>query len=173
MGFFSNLFGAKNKPALHNVITQMERLTKDSYMATAMMMMHDAGMSQANEESEQLNIAARVGAQASLLFDKPLASEHMQLDIEREREEALAWLERQSLFKKLVVQTLRVDNTIEFARTGQAPNPIVGAAILERYGKQYRDEPNPETYNSLVSEVIHSMPTQLQGNIVIWLQKNA
>lgn len=173
MRFFSNLFGSKNKPALPNVITQMERLTKVSYMATTMMMMHDAGMSQASEDSEQLDIATRIGAQASLLFDKPLAPEQMQLDIEREREEALAWLERQVLFKKLVIQTLRVNNTIEFARTGQAPDPIIGAAILERYGEQYQDEPNPETYNSLVSEVIHAMPTQLQANMVIWLQKNA
>ncbi|MBI3574472.1 MAG: hypothetical protein HY083_02270, partial [Gammaproteobacteria bacterium] len=101
------------------------------------------------------------------------APEHVRLDIEREREEALAWLERQQLFKQLVVQTLRVDNTVEFARTGQAPNPIIGAAILERYGRQFREEPNPESYNSLLGEVIHSMPTQLQSKMVVWLQKHA
>lgn len=173
MGFFSKLFGSKNKPAIPNVIAQMERLANASRMATAMMMMHDLGMSQASGESGQMDIATRVGAQASLLFDKPLAPEHVRLNIEREREEALIWLERQQLFKQLVVQTLRVDNTVEFARTGQAPDPIIGATILERYGKQFREEPNPESYNSLLSAVIHSMPTQLQASMVVWLQKNA
>lgn len=150
----------------------MERLTKASYIATAMMM-HDGGMSQASVESEQSNIATRVGAEASILFDKPLIREPMRLDIEREREEALAWLDRQLLFRKLVVQTLCVDKTVESARTGQAPEPLVGADILERYGETVSRKTNPESYSSLVSEVIHSMPARLQSNMVIWLQKNA
>ena len=155
MGFFTKLFGSRNNPAKPNVIAQMGRLAEAARMATVMMIMHDLGMSQVDGESEKLSIATRAGAQASLLFDKPLASEHELLHVDREREVALAWLERQPLFKKLVVQTLRVNNTVEFARTGQAPDPIIGAAMLEHYGRQFREEPNPESFYSLLSEVIH------------------
>ena len=168
MGFFSKLFSSRR----NRVAAQMARLADAARMATALMLMHDMGMSNANNQAKQESIANRAGAQGSLLFGKPLDPGHRFLNLEKERDEAFAWLELQPLFKKLVVQTLRVDNTVAFALTGEAPMPVIGIATLERYGAQFRDGPNPVSYQSLVSEVIHSMPSQLQSAMVAWLQDN-
>jgi hypothetical protein len=172
MGFFSKLFSLNNKPPELAVALQMERLADASRMATAMMLMHELGMPQADNESEQMQIATRAGLQASLIFDKPLAPEHELLDIEAERKKVLEWLEDRPLFKELVVQTLRVDNIVRFAKTGQPPNPLIGASLLGNFGKQFRNGPSPDSYNSLLSDVIHSMPAQIQAKMVAWLQQN-
>ena len=172
MGFFTKLFGAKDKLATPFVVGQMERLANASRMATAMMLMHDLGISKAGSEKEQMQIAVRAGAQACLLFDQPLAPEHGDLDTEAERYFAFTWFDRQSLFKKLIVQTLRVDNTLHYARSGQVPDPIIGKTLLESFGKQFKEEPNPDSYYALLGEAINSMPAELQAKMVAWLQQN-
>lgn len=155
-----------------NIIPQMERMADASRMAAAMMLLNDLGMDQASTELERERVAIRAEAQASLLFDKLLVYEHQQLEVDRERAEALAWMERWPVFQELIVQTLRVDNTLEYARTGQAPEPIIGATVLERYGRQFPDAPDPESYPALLSKAIHSMPAQLQAKVVAWLEMN-
>ncbi len=172
MGIFTKLFGAKNMSATPSVVVQMERLANASRMATAMMLMKELGMSEAGSEEEKMQIAVRAGAQASILFDQPLAPEHGDLDIEAERYSVLAWFKRQSIFKELIVQTLRVDNTLQYARSGQAPDPIIGKVLLESYGEEFKEAPDPESYYKLLREVIHAMPEELQAKMVAWMRQN-
>jgi hypothetical protein len=72
------------------------------------------GVDHAKNDTERFAVTVKAGAHASLLFDVPLAPEHKKLDVEAERKAAYAWLTRQPVFKELVVQTLRVQNTLAY-----------------------------------------------------------
>lgn len=174
MGFFSRLFGSINKSSessIVRVMTQMGRLSELAEMATTMKIMEDIGWNQATSNLEKENILTRGGAQASLLFDISLEPEYLTLDIERERKESLAWLERRPIFKELIVQTLRVRNTVTYSLTGQSPDPIIGISILEQYGEHFPNEPNPENYNELLVRAVNSLSPLSQQKFMSQLNK--
>lgn len=171
MGFFSKLFGSTNKPSdssIIRVMAQMGRLSELAEMATTMIIIEDIGWNQATSDLERETLLNRAGAQANLLFDAPL--EYHVPDIERERKEAFAWLERRPIFKELIVQTLRVRNTGMYALTGQSPDPIIGISILEQYGKHFPNEPNPENYNELLVKAVNSLPALSQQKFLSQLK---
>lgn len=173
MGFFSRLFGSTNKPSdssIKRVMAQMGRLSELSEMATTMIIIEDIGWNQATSNREKETLLTRAGAQASLLFDTSLEPEYQVLDIERERKEALAWLERRPIFKELIVQTLRVRNTVKYSLTGQSPDPVIGISILELYGEHFPNEPNPENYNELIVKAVNSLPPLSQQKFLSQLK---
>jgi len=150
----------------------MGNMADTAHMATACMMMHDFGMDKAKDDSERMSIAARVGAQASIIYDKPLAPEHQNLDIDKVRYDALTWLDHQHVFKELVIQTLRVANSLEYLSRGQVPGPTIGASVLERYKNHSPEDLNPDAYQALLSKAIDPMPSQWRKKLQDWRQRN-
>lgn len=172
MGFFSKLFGLENKRSetpnetAPNALIHMHKLAYTSSMATGMLMMHDLGLPDAKTDEDKQRIHTRGSIQARLIFGKPMKPEHQQFDIDSEYKALLAWLESRPIFKELVVQTLRVENVLAFTRTGQTPDPVIGKAVLERYGRDFPTEVDPENYRKLLNTAVNAMPPYLQETIL-------
>jgi len=83
---------------------------------------------------------------ANHLFARPGCSESDFI-----RQEAIRSLEDDPGLAELVVQSLRVLNTVEFASTGRAPEPVLGGAILLCLGSRFPEESNPESFQELIA----------------------
>jgi len=93
-------------------------------------------------EDQQAKVAS---AWANYLFGQTPSEFHTQLDLDKEHANAIRWLETEGQnFEELVVQGLRVRNTAEYGRTGEAP--MIGVDILKKYGMKYPDSPDLDRY---------------------------
>jgi hypothetical protein len=97
-------------------------------------------------------------ASANYLFNQPFHPMHLEtFTKEVIEEEAMMWLSANERgdknFCKLVVQSLRVLNTLEFMNNKNLHTTIIGEAILLEYGHNYKEEPNPKNYKELISDL--------------------
>ena len=96
----------------------------------------------ATDEDSQSQIAA---AWANYLFGQEPSELHAHLNLEVEHAKALDWLENEgSDFREIVIQGLRISNTADYAKTGNAN--LRGIELLEKFGGQYPDAPDLEKY---------------------------
>jgi hypothetical protein len=157
MGFLSKLFGSKERP-LPEVIQKMELLTHLAAGALVFMLMEDVGVDTTKDQTERERLGNRAEYQARLLMSEPLNKfEYRNLASEAEALNAAVFMEKYPLMMELVVQTLRVRNTIYFARYGEPSEPLIGVEVLEGYGGRVGQEPDPDNYAALVQKVIDSM----------------
>lgn len=157
MGFLSKLFGPKDHP-LPEIMRKMELLTHLAEGILVFMLMEDVGVDKTKDQTERERLGNRVGYQARLLMSGTLNKpEYRNLVPEAEALNAAVFMEKNLLMMELVVQTLRVNNTIHFARYGEPSEPLIGVEVLENYGSRVRQEPDPDNYAALVQKVIDSM----------------
>ena len=172
MGIFSKLFGSGDKDhksegeKMVDVMAQMNKLSYTSSFAVGMMIIHDLGADNAKTDTEREALHARGSIQAELMFGRSLDSNISRSIIDAEYKALLAWLERRPEFKELVVQMLRVEGVLAYARTGKAPDPVIGKDILERFGKLYPALTGPEPFNELLARALRSMPQQLSTAVI-------
>lgn len=159
MGFLSKLFGPKERP-LPEIMQKMEVRTKLASGALVYMLMEDVGVDRATDQTERERLATRAGYQAKLLLSEPLnRPKYGSVSGDIESLNAAVFMEKNPLMMELVVQTLRVKNTIYFAKYGEASKPLIGIEVLEYYGPKVKIEPDPDNYAALVRKVIDSMST--------------
>ena len=104
----------------------------------------------------------RTAAMVNFLFGKPTQEMHIQqLDLDSERKTALEWLRNNSIFRELVVQSLRVKNTTDFS-SGKSDGSITGEDILATFGSEYPIAPNPKNYEALVYKAFQSLTHDMQ-----------
>ena len=159
MGFLSKLFGSKERP-LPEVVLKMEVCTKVASGAMVFMLMEDVGVDRTTDQTERERLATRAGYQAKVLLSEPLNSpKYKSVSGDIESLNVAVFMEKNPLMMELVVQTLRVKNTIYFAKYGAASKPPIGIDVLEHYGPKVHTEPDPDNYAVLVRNVIDSMST--------------
>lgn len=102
---------------------------------------------------------SRAGARTNFLYGHEASVEHkQQFDMSVEERAALEWLQRNELFKELVVQTLRVIATVRYGRgLGNAVSPVIGEQILLDFGPAFPVAPEPDTYGALVLRAIETL----------------
>jgi len=157
MGYLTKLFGPKNRP-LPESIQKMEQLTHLAAGALLFMLMEDVGVDKTKDQTERERLGIRAGYQAHLLMGEPLSKpEYRNLASKAEALNAAVFMEKNPLMMELVIQTLRVRNTIHFAKYGEPSEPLIGEEVLESYGSRVSQEPDPDNYAALVQKVIDSM----------------
>lgn len=109
-------------------------------------------------EDEAEDFAAAV---ANYLFGK----EHDQIHIQHFSVETIETfgnyvMQNDAVIRELVVQSLRIQIVIS-----QKTEKILGQPILETYGKEYPEPPNPTTYPILIEETILSMSPTVRNAI--------
>ncbi|MFQ5799921.1 MAG: hypothetical protein ACE5JJ_04175 [Nitrospinota bacterium] len=110
-------------------------------------------------------------AMANYLFGRAPEERHKQiLDLNIVEEMAHRWLRLDDRFRKLIVQTLRVRNTIYYARSGKSPFPIHGEKILAEFGRQYQDAPYPADYEVVVYKHLDLLSPELRQKVHHWIE---
>lgn len=159
MGFLSKLFGPKERP-LTGVVLKMEAYTKVASGVMVFMLMEDVGVDRSTDQTEREHLATRAGYQAKILLSEPLDSpKYRSVSGDIEAMNATVFMEKTPLMMELVVQTLRVKNSIYFAKYGEAKKPPIGIDVLEHYGSKVKTEPDPDNFDALLRQVFDSMST--------------
>ncbi len=108
--------------------------------------------------------ARQAAALANYLFGKPPSDLHLKtLDMYAVYAEARRELQGDRALRELVVQSLRVAATIEFLKTSKPAFP--GADILETFGAEFADAPNPDSYQMLVEQFVAAMPPAVRAGV--------
>lgn len=143
---------------------QMDELLVISQMTTCLGLMNYYGFDEAKSESEKNELTAKAAAGANYLFGKEPSPMHVQqfniLEIESE---ACEWLRKTPVFCELVVQSLRVAMTINYAASGTLA--IVGAKLIAMFCREFPNTPNPTTFKQLVNKAILSLPPDYQQRL--------
>ena len=112
-------------------------------------------------------------ATTNYLFNHPFQQMHIEIFTEEVIvEEAMNWLEISNSFGdknfcKLIVQSLRVLNTLEHMNNKDGHTKIIGEDILAKYGKNYSEAPNPKNYKQLISDLARFSLDEEDLNFVI------
>lgn len=131
-------------------------------------------ISPGNENQVCMQLAS---ATTNYLFNNPFNQNHLEaFTKEMIVEEAMRWLDSSDgmgdkNFCKLVVQSLRVLNTLEYINNKDSYTKLIGEEILTKYGKNYRDEPNPKTYKQLIIDLASFHLEKDDLNVVISFAK--
>jgi hypothetical protein len=144
---------------------RMGTLFSQSQMTTSLGLMKYYGFDEAQSEAEKNERAARAAAGANYLFGTAPSPMHLQqFNIPEIEAEACEWLRNNPVFRELVVQSLRVATTInsEASRTVS----IVGEKLLETFGREFPNAPDPTSYEQLVNEAICLLPPAYQQSIL-------
>jgi hypothetical protein len=143
----------------------MGALLNRSQMAIGLGMMKYYGFDEAQSEAEKNESAARGAAGANYLFGMAPSPKHSEqfnmLEIEAE---ACEWLRNNPVFRELVVQSLRVATTINSEASGTAS--IVGEKLLETFGREFPNAPDPTSYEELINKAILLLPSTFQQSIL-------
>ena len=125
----------------------------------------------AESKDKRAAIARSAGARTNFLFGSESTETHVEnLDLGAEHQAAIEWLETNTLFRELVVQTRRVESTVRYGQTGSVE--AIGGSILANYGREFPDAPNPESYAALVKRAIDSLPERERAQFNRW-RRNA
>lgn len=150
---------------------RMDAQANIAQLAMAMALLSHFRVQQAPNDAEKSARAAKASAVANHFFGKESDLAHTRgFDLPSLYEEGNAWLQKNPLFKELVVQSLRVLNTVEFARTGKAP--VIGESLLVQFGPEFPLSPNPETYAALVAKAVESLPPEEQASVKRFLTQS-
>lgn len=150
--------------ATKRLMTRMRTLA-DAAQATAYCALFDYFHSEKSDSDAEENIrAAKAAAIANYFFGKMSDPVHTKsFGLSGLYKEGISWLQANPRFQELVVQSLRVRNTVEFARTGKAPQ--IGMSLLESFGSAFPAAPDPESYSALVHNAINLLSPSSQASV--------
>jgi hypothetical protein len=103
------------------LLAKMEGLTKIAQLAVYAMLMNRFQFAPVQSDSERQAVGMRAAAWANYLFGKSPSPQHAHLNLEAEHRAARSWLKENELARELVVQSLRVANTVAYGKAGTAP----------------------------------------------------
>jgi hypothetical protein len=152
------------------VLAKMDGLTKMSQMAIYMMLSERSNFDSAQSDEERNEIAQKGAVWSNYLLGKAPSKQHAHLDLETEHGAARNWLQENTLARELVVQSLRVANTVGYGINGTSPQ--IGIKLLEMFGSEFPNEPNPAAYEALVNEAISTLSLKNQQSLLAWANKS-
>lgn len=140
-----------------------------SQMAVSMMLMGRFNFDSAQTDEDRNTVSTKAAAWANYLFGKTPSEQHAHLDLQSEHHAARDWLIENDLARELVVQSIRVANTVAYGRSGSAPE--IGLELLAKFGAEFPDAPTPATYEILVNRAIASLSPENQQSLRAWARK--
>lgn len=153
-----------------NLIKEMNTLFNLANITTTSALFQHNCTSSGTDTKVELQML-RTAAMVNFLFGKPTQEMHIQqLDLDSERKTALEWLRNNSIFRELVVQSLRVKNTTDFS-SGKSDGSITGEDILATFGSEYPIAPNPKNYEALVYKAFQSLTHDMQQLTIQFAKK--
>ncbi|BBO99353.1 hypothetical protein [Sulfuriferula nivalis] len=127
-------------------------------------------LSNQNSNKDKDAIRSVASSWSNYLFGRPPSDQHKNLDLDAEHAKAIRWLDNEGApYQKLVIQGLRIIATANYARSGTAKS--IGIEILERYGKNFPDSPDLDSYGaSLVLIIVGDLDEESRNNVYhyIW-----
>ncbi|UCV05062.1 hypothetical protein [Dechloromonas denitrificans] len=106
-------------------------------------------ISSQNPGLDRNRVAQRAAAWTNYLFGSDSSDRHSNLNLDYEYAKAVQWLDDDSSgLQELVIQGLRIKNTVYHARTGTAE--LKGADLLKVFGSRYPDAPDLDKYAASV-----------------------
>lgn len=121
---------------------------------------HYGGFEKGQSKEDIDGRLARSAAATNYLFGEPLHPDHVRdLDLAIIQSEALEWLRERPVFRKLVVQSLRVVSVLS------GKTDFLGEPILAQFGREFPDAPDPNNFENLVNEAIASLPPNCREDL--------
>lgn len=163
-GFIKKLFSGNTK----RLANYGDGLAQVAQITLYMVLMEQLSNQNSNKDKDTIRQAA--SSWANYLFGRPPSAQHKNLDLDTEHAKAIRWLDNAGAsYQKLVVQGLRIMATTNYARTGTAKPK--GMEILERYGKNFPDSPDLDSYAaSLVLTITGHLDEESRNSVYhyIW-----
>ena len=156
------MFAWLKKASQDRVLKRMDALSYLANLTTAHKI--NSILKSSGDYSDADEMAKVMAVRTNYLFGKDLSDSHSSLDVKVEFNLAIDWLSNDSLFRELVVQSLRVMNTSSLAKGGE-PN-ILGEDILTTYGYLYPENLSPDDYKILVFKAIDSLPLDSMNEVI-------
>jgi len=156
------MFGWLKKSSQDRVLKIMDSLSYLANITTAYKINSLLKDSRNYKDDDELN--KKIAVRTNYLFGRNVSDSHSNLDVKAEFISANDWLSSDSLFRELVVQSLRVMNTSRMAKGGEAI--IVGEDILTTYGYLYPEASSPDAYKTLVFKAIESLPLASKEEVI-------
>ena len=148
------------------LLAKMESLTNIAQMAVYMMLTNLFQVDAAQTDGERDVVATKAAAWANYLFGKSPSPQHAHLNPDAEHQDAQSWLKQNRVARELVVQSLRVANTIAYGKTSTAPE--LGMDLLSSFGAEFPNAPDPASYEALVHRAIALLPPEHQQRLLVW-----
>jgi hypothetical protein len=105
-----------------------------------------------------------MAVRTNYLFGKDLSDSHSSLDLKNEFNSAIDWLANDSLFRELVVQSLRVMSTTKMVKSGEPT--VLGEDVLTIYGYLYPENSSPDNYKILVFKAVDSLDLKSRNDVL-------
>ena len=142
-----------------------QELTEQAYAIVSEALRLEYGAGEARSEKERKQRTMRAVAGANYLFDRERDDRASKtLDFAQEQEAARDWLRRNDRMRELVLESLRVLNSLNDSR--QTPICRVGEGLLMAYGNGSFDAPDLAVYAALVHEALYALPLHAQQAIL-------
>jgi len=139
---------------------EAQELTEHAYAIVLEALRLEYGADEARSEKERRQLTMRAIAGADYLFGREPDSRVGKLvDLAREQEAARDWLRRNDRMRELVLDGLRLLNTLN--RTG-----LVGEGLLIAYGQGSFRAPDLTVYGISVHEALCALPLHTQQAIL-------
>ena len=156
------MFGWLKKASKNRVLKTMDALAYLANLTTAHKINSVLKASNKYVDEDELN--KKMAVRTNYLFGKEVSDSHFYLDLKAEFTSAIDWLSVDSLFRELVVQSLRVMNTSKIAKGEEVL--ILGEDILNTYGYLYPENSSPDDYKTLVFKAIDSLPSASKNEVI-------
>lgn len=162
--FFKSLF-SDSKKRVANYASGLAQVAQ--FVVYMALMNYFKAKNPTTDEDSQREIAA---AWANYLFGKESSESHAHLDLNAENAKAAHWLENEGcVFESIVIQGIRINNMVDYARTGKAN--LIGIDLLAKFGKQHPDAPDLEKYSAmLLLAIVGHLEQNQQGAIFNWIR---
>ena len=156
------MFGWLRKASQERVLKTMDALSYLANLTTAYKI--ESLLKEQHSDKNESEIGKILAFRTNYLFGRQVSESHAHIDAESEINSANIWLSNDSLFRELVVQSLRVMNTSKIAKGGDAV--IAGGEILKLHGSSFPEGPTPEYYKELVFKAIESLTSNARIDIL-------
>ena len=145
--------------------TEAQELTEQAYAIVLEALQLEYGADEARSEKERRQRTLRASAGADYLFGRePDSRIGKLLDLAREQEAARDWLRRNNRMRQLVLDGLRLLNTLNGNR--QTTTGLVGEGLLMAYGQGSFRAPDLTVYGVSVHEALCALPLHAQQAIL-------
>lgn len=147
------MFGKRKE----RLLNRMEMLVIAAQFVTCTAIGETEGAYDTTDEEEKNRRIAIAAAKANYLFARVPAEIHKtQFNLGAVAGDADVWLLQHMKFQELVVQSLRVQNMVAFGRDENLVEPL-GVGILAKFGSQYPDAPDPDSFPALVKKSLNEL----------------
>ena len=156
------MFGFSKKRVLARMENAHAKLTVMVYL-----LMKDKDFNGHISSMSESEIKTFGAALTNFLFGRKTVADHLdKFEYDMIKATGYFLLEQDKNLQEIIVQSLRVLSTLLSEQSSLLENED-GYEILEKYGKNFPDSPNPENYESLISNSMNWMPESVLSQINI------